>query len=78
MIPNSPYPGSHWRHTVGMGVRYGVMGQSKAEVTAGLELLRAHGLEITVQQEPREMAAGRWLARVTPKTPADGEGLVER
>lgn len=55
-----------------------MMGQSEAEVTAGLELLRAHGLEITVQQEPREMAAGRWLARVTPKAPAGSEGLVEQ
>lgn len=60
-----------------MGVRFGVMGQSESEVAAGLELLRAHGLEITVLQEPREMTAGRWLARVTPKAPAGSEGLAE-
>lgn len=61
-----------------MGVRFGVMGDSAAEVAEGLRLLRTHGVEVTVVQEPREMTDGRWLARVTPRAPAVGEGPVER
>ncbi|MFE2164872.1 hypothetical protein ACFXB3_07330 [Streptomyces sp. NPDC059447] len=62
-----------------MGVRFGVMGESAAEVEQGLALLRDHGLALAVQQPARELTRGRWMALVMPKAPAVGEGLaVER
>jgi hypothetical protein len=62
-----------------MGVRFGVIGESAAEVEGGLELLRRHGIAVVVTMPASRMTDGRWLARVTPQAPADSEGLpVER
>ncbi|MFF5445470.1 hypothetical protein [Streptomyces sp. NPDC012888] len=61
-----------------MGVRFGVMGESAAEVEQGLALLRDRGVEVAVRQPVRQLTDGRWMAMVTPKAPADGGGLVER
>ncbi|MER6778471.1 MULTISPECIES: hypothetical protein [unclassified Streptomyces] len=61
-----------------MALRIGLMGDSEAEVAAGVDLLRRLGLDVMVVLAPQEMSAGRWMARVMPQAPAVGEGLVER
>ncbi|MFD6113615.1 hypothetical protein ACFWG0_26380 [Streptomyces yangpuensis] len=61
-----------------MGVRFGVIGESAAEVEGGLELLRGLGVPLVVTMPASRMTDGRWMARVTPQAPADGEGLGER
>ncbi|MFB8393671.1 hypothetical protein [Streptomyces yangpuensis] len=61
-----------------MGVRFGVIGESAAEVEGGLELLRGLGVPLVVTMPASRMTDGRWMARVTPQAPADGEGPGER
>lgn len=62
-----------------MGVSFGIAADTAQECADGLALLvRQLGVEVTLQ--PAQVGGSRWVARAVPppKTPAGGEGLVER
>lgn len=67
----------------GMGVSFGIAGETAQECSEGLALierLRQLGVEVTVTLRPAQVGGSRWVARAvpTPQAPADSEGLVER
>lgn len=59
-----------------MALRFTVQGDGEHECAEGLRALVEAGLEPAMT--PREVTAGRWIARAVPalttKAPADGDG----